>query len=305
MPALLHVLLHGLARVAALAGFVTLALLVSLRMDRVLEPLGRLLLRLPLQARVRLPADPIPDWWQDHLAHNVPLVDRLPADDRERLFRLIQRFLLDIAFEGCAGFAITDEVRVTIAAQACLLLLHMPYPRYTRVRRVLVYPSTFVPRRIDLPQTLSIAREARPALGEAGHSGIVVLSWTAVEAGARNPSDGHNVVVHEFAHMLDIEDGAFDGTPVLDSPSAYQAWARTFAARFERHVARAEQGKRSLVSAYGAENRTEYFATAVEAFFERPLQLRKTEPDLYAQLAAFFRQDPATLTAPPDASGPA
>jgi Mlc titration factor MtfA (ptsG expression regulator) len=288
-------LLLGVLRVLALTGFVSLVFAGLLRLDRLVEPLGRLLARLPLRARVRLPTDPIPDWWDAHLARHVPLVSRLAPERRGRLQRIMQRFLEDIAFEGCAGFEVTDPVRVTIAAQACLLLLEMPFPRYPRVRRVLVYPSTFVPRRIDPEQSLTLPQRARPAAGEAGHSGVVVLSWTGVEHGTRTASDGYNVVVHEFAHMLDGEDGVFDGTPVLDSRSAYRAWARTFADRFARHARRTSRGKRSPVDAYGAENRAEFFATAVEAFFERPQQLRAEEPDVYAQLVSFFRQDPAGL----------
>lgn len=295
MITFLHTMLRGLVGVAAFAGGIAVVFLALRRMERGMAWLGGWLERLPLKPGIRLPTEPVPDWWEAHLRRAVPLVGLLPPDDRERLYRITQRFLHDVRIEGCAGFVITDVVRLTIAAQASLLLLHMPYPRYTRVRSVLVYPGTFVPTRVPLLENLAPGPGAEPAAGEAVHGGTVILSWHGVEATTRDPADGSNVVVHEFAHMLDLEDGAFDGTPMLDSSSAYRAWARTFANRFERHVRRADRGDRSAVSAYGARNRTEFFATAVEAFFERPVQLRAQEPEIYAQLAGFFLQDPATL----------
>jgi hypothetical protein len=258
---------------------------------------------LPLPAAVRLPTDPIPAAWPELVPRQVPLVACLPAHDRERLFRLMQLFLREIPIEGCSGLEVTDEIRVTIAAQACLLLLNMRYPRYTNVRRILIYPSSFVPRTVELHPTGQIVSPEAPLDGEAWQTGVVVLGWDAVQHGTLMPMDGSNVVVHEFAHMLDAEDGSMDGIPVLDSGSAYRAWGALLSAQFAEHVERAERGESTVLDPYGAENRAEFFAVATETFFEQPTALRREHPELYALLVEFFRLDPAAMTADGEGEG--
>jgi Mlc titration factor MtfA (ptsG expression regulator) len=241
---------------------------------------------------VRLPTGPIPATWPELIARQVPLVARLSATDQERIYRLMQLFLRDVPIEGCAGLEVTEEIQVTIAAQACLLLLKMPYPRYTRVDRVLVYPSSFVPKTVSHYGSGHVVRPDAPARGQAWQSGVVILGWDAVQHDTVIATDGDNVVLHEFAHMLDAEDGGMDGVPVLDSATAYRAWAALLAERFDEHVARVERGERTALNAYGAENRAEFFAVATEAFFEKPGDLRKDQPELYALLVDFFKLDP-------------
>lgn len=250
-----------------------------------------------------LPTDPIPEGWSELIGEKVPLAARLSAPDRERLCRLMQLFLRDVPIEGCAGLEVTEEIRVTIAAQACLLLLSMPYPKYTRVRRVLVYPSTFVPKTVALPATGQLVRPDVPLLGQAWTSGVVVLGWDAIERDTRVLTDGKNVILHEFAHMLDAEDGSLDGIPVVESTSAYRAWARLVSAQFADHLVRVERGESTVLDPYGAENRAEFFAVATEAFYETPAELRAAQPDLYALLVDFFKIDPARLTSESDATG--
>jgi Mlc titration factor MtfA (ptsG expression regulator) len=247
---------------------------------------------------VRLPTDPIPTVWPELVARQVPLVARLSAPDQERIYRLMQLFLREVPIEGCAELEVTEEIRVTIAAQACLLLLKMPYPKYTRVDRVLVYPSSFVPKTVGLYGSGQVVRPDVPARGQAWQSGVVILGWDSVQHDTIIATDGDNVVLHEFAHMLDAEDGGIDGMPVLDSASAYRAWAALLSTKFAEHVARVERGERTTLNAYGAENRAEFFAVATEAFFEKPVQLRKDQPDLYALLVDFFKLDPAQQTRP-------
>jgi len=207
----------------------------------------------------------------------------------------MQLFQREVPVEGCAGLEITEEIRVTIAAQACLLLLGMPYPRYTRVRRILVYPSSFIPKTVELPSSGQIARTDVPLRGQAWASGVVVLGWDAVKGDTQVRSDGENVVLHEFAHMLDAEDGSMDGIPVLESSSAYRAWADLLSSEFSEHLARVERGESTTLDPYGAENRAEFFAVATEAFFEKPVQLRSARPDLYSLLVSFFNLDPMAL----------
>lgn len=272
-------------------------------MRRLIRFLRVALSRLSPWAGVRLPTDPVPESWPAMVAERVPLAARLPAEDRERLFRLMQLFLEEVPIEGVAGLEVTEEIRVTIAAQACLLLLRMPYPRYTRVRRVLVYPSTFVPKTAPTLASGHIIPPAVPLRGQAWPMGVVVLGWDAVEHGTVSPRGGGNVVLHEFAHMLDAEDGEMDGTPILDSGAAYRAWSRALSQRFEEHVARTERGEPTLLDPYGAENRAEFFAVATEAFFENPAALGEAEPELYGLLVDFYKLDPAEPRAPTSSPG--
>jgi Mlc titration factor MtfA (ptsG expression regulator) len=257
---------------------------------------------LPFQPRVRFRKEPVPAAWREIVERNVPLAARLPPDDREHLLRLVQVFLHEKPMEG-VGVELTDEIRVTIAAQACLLLLHLDYPCYPTLRRVLVYPAVFRPRRPDLLGFGEVSGEPPPTLGEAWTSGVVVLSWDSSLVGSLSPEGGHNVVLHEFAHVLDAENGEMDGLPVLDRPSAYRTWSYVFRTLYERQVAAAREGEETPLHPYGATNRAEFFAVATEAFFVQPLRLRQTLPDLYDELRKFYRQDPAALeVGPPPAS---
>ena len=278
---------------ARFAGGIAVAVAAYLLIPR----LGRKLHLLPFRPRVRYLREPIPDHWRAIVARNVPLAARLPAGDREHLLRLTQVFLRDKPMEG-VGLELTDEIRVTIAAQACLLLLKLDYPCYPTLRRVLVYPSVFQPRRVELTHFGDIVQEPRPTLGEAWTSGVVVLSWDSSLVGALNPGEGQNVVLHEFAHVLDGENGAMDGLPLLDHPSAFRTWSDVFSALYERQVQETLEGGDPPVHPYGATNRAEFFAVATEAFFTTPAQLEARLPELYAELAKFYRQDPAALSAP-------
>lgn len=260
------------------------------------ERLRDLVSRLSPWAGVRLPTDPVPEAWSAIVTRRVPLAAGLPDEDRERLFRLMQLFLSEVPLEGAGGLEITDEIRVTIAAQACLLLLHMPYPRYTRVRRVLVYPTSFVPRTAPRLTHGHIVPPDIPLRGQAWPTGVVVLGWDAVAHGTVSPTGG-NVVLHEFAHMLDAEDGEMDGIPILDSASAYREWSAALTERFREHAARTARGEETPLDPYGAENRAEFFAVATETFFKTPAALRDGEPELYGLLSDFYGVDPARVSA--------
>ena len=270
--------------------------LVAATAYRLLPRLAPLLRHLPGQPRVRFLPEPIPPSWRDIVARNVPLAARLPAPDRERLLRLAQVFLRDKPMEG-VGLELTDEIRVTVAAQACLLLLNLDYPCYPTLRRVLVYPGVFQPRRVELTRHGALMEEPRPTLGEAWTSGVVVLSWDSSLVGSLNPAEGQNVVLHEFAHVLDGENGAMDGQPLLDHPSAYRTWGYVFRSLYERQVEAVLEGGEAPLHPYGATNPAEFFAVATEAFFTRPADLSRTLPDLYRELRKFYRQDPAELAA--------
>lgn len=246
--------------------------------------------------RERLRRQPFPDEWRHIIERNVPLFRRLPERDREELLGHVQVFLAEKYFEGCGGLELTDEIRVTIAAQACVLLLHRESDYYPRVTSILVYPSTYVAE-----EERSIGGGIWEEGGEVrlGHThermGVIVLAWDAALHGSRIWGDGPNVVLHEFAHQLDFENASTDGTPALESRQQYLSWARVLGAEYDELRRADAVGEESFIDTYGAQNPAEFFAVVTEVFFERPRDLRTRHPELYAELSRFYRQDPASL----------
>jgi MtfA peptidase len=244
--------------------------------------------------RKKLRAQPFPPAWEAIAEARVPIYGKLTPSDRDELHGLVQVFLDEKTFEGAKGLEITDEIRVTIAVQACLLLLHRDVDDFPRLRTILVYPSDYVAPSHRRDEAGVVHEGAEGRLGESWHHGLVVLSWDAVRRGTVDVRDGHNVVLHEFAHQLDSEDGSANGAPLLaPSPSAYAAWARVLGESYADLVETVHRDRSSVLRDYGATNPAEFFAVATEAFFERPLRLKREEPALYEQLASFYRQDPA------------
>jgi MtfA peptidase len=258
--------------------------------------------------RARLARMPFPHEWRRILRRRVPLVRRLPADLRLQLQRLVQRFIAEVPFIGCAGQVIDDEVRVTIAAQASLLLLNRG-GGFEGLREVLVYPGAFAVNRVH-PGDAGVLHEQRNVLlGESHGRGAVVLSWQDTLESAADPDDGRNVVIHEFAHRLDQDNGAANGAPWLgpeNRRTGYAEWARVFGAEFEALRARMAAGGTAdeggdagvgLISPYGATDPAEFFAVVSELFFERPADLRREHAALYEQLRRVYRTDPAAWQA--------
>lgn len=243
--------------------------------------------------RTRIRSQPFPEAWETILRNNVPFDALLSPDEKQALREDIQVFLDEKRLEGCGGLEITDEIRVTIAAQACFLLLHREYDGYPSLATILVYPGAYAaPGEHTQPDgTVSDGPQGR--LGESWHRGPVVLSWDDVLKGARDIHDGRNVVFHEFAHQLDSQDGPADGAPSLERRSQYIAWARVLGAAYEQLLADLEHHRRTLLDAYGATNPAEFFAVVTECFFEQGPQLKRRHPELYAQLQGFYGQDPA------------
>ncbi|MGH7613902.1 MAG: zinc-dependent peptidase [Gemmatimonadales bacterium] len=235
-----------------------------------------------------------PAAWRALIERNVPVTRALNADESARLLDLVTQFVREKQFDGGGGLEITEEMKVVVAAQACLLILNLDAGCYPRVRSVVMYPGTFVPRVPPLDRQLYLGPISHPAplLGEHVR-GVVVLSWESVGRDPTEAREGQNVVLHEFAHELDREDGYVDGVPLLEAPSSTREWARVLQQRFEELGGAALQGEPDLLSAYGATNRAEFFAVATETFFERPVELRQRYPDLYEELKGFYRQDPA------------
>ncbi len=245
-----------------------------------------------------LQAQPFPKEWLVTIERNVLFFHRLAASDQVELLGHTQVFLAEKRFEGCDGLEITDEVRVTIAAQACLLLLHRKNNYFPRLLTILVYPSTYVAedRRHVHGHVWQEGKMAR--LGETGRwLDAIVLAWDAVRSGAADPSDGKNVVLHEFAHQLDYENYAEDGAPALATRDQRLSWQEVMRAEFVSLRAADETGIPTLLDTYGATNPAEFFAVSTEAFFERPRALRARHPKLYAELRSYFHQDPIEYSA--------
>jgi hypothetical protein len=242
--------------------------------------------------RARIRRQPFPAPWRQVLRERMPAFAALPADLQLQLKKHVQMLLADVPFIGCAELAITDEMRVLIAAQASLLLLNRPAGAFGQLRQVLVYPGPFVVQRTQADGA-GLAHESRRTLsGESWQQGQVVLSWADVLAGAADPGDGHNVVIHEFAHQLDQATGAANGAPWLGRPQRYARWARVLGDEFEALQRRLAQGVPGLIDAYAAQDPAEFFAVASEHFFEQPAALAAAHPMLYRELALYYRVDP-------------
>ena len=242
--------------------------------------------------RRRLLARPVPSEWSGYLEKNVALYRILPADLRDQLHRHMQVFLGEKDFEGCGGLVVTVEMRVTVAAQACLLLLNRPTGYFPGLNAILVYPSAYVVESTRRDGYIQLPDEREIHLGESWSNGTLVLSWSDVHNTAHDLRDGHNLVLHEFAHQLDTEDGSGDGIPILEQQSQYFHWAEVLNREYQHLVKQTRLGKKDVIQAYGATNPAEFFAVATEAFFEKPILMHRKHPELYEELKSFYKIDP-------------
>jgi MtfA peptidase len=244
--------------------------------------------------RERLRAEPVPEHWRRMIEVRVPAFGRLSAEDQRELLGHTRVLLEEKHFEGAGGLLMRDEVRLTIAVQAALLLLRRDTDYFPRLKSIIVYPTGYVSSEATRDDS-GIWTEGDESL--LGHTQrdlrAIVLSWDDVRAGAADPDDGSNLVLHEFAHQLDFEDGSTDGTPALDSGSQVRSWAEVMGHELESLRAAADAGESTLLDAYGAEDPAEFFAVATETFFERGAELRRRHPQLYEELRRFYHQDPA------------
>ncbi|MBP9904845.1 MAG: zinc-dependent peptidase [Rhodoferax sp.] len=242
--------------------------------------------------RQALRRQPFPEAWRHILRQRVPLYQKLPTDLQLKLKGHIQILLAEKQFTGCQGLTIDDDMRVTIAAHAGLLLLNRPAAYYPNLRQILVYPGSFVVQR-DHTDGVGVAHRARQVLaGESWSQGQVVLSWQDTVDGAAIPDDGQNVAIHEFAHQLDQQTGWANGAPELAHPSQYQAWAAVLGEEFRTLQARVTRGAPSLLGDYAATDPAEFFAVASEVFFEQPGAMAQEHPALYQQFTQYYQVDP-------------
>ena len=246
--------------------------------------------------RKKLAEMPFSTAWEEIVRRNVAHYCMLDAAAQTHLKALIQIFIAEKNWEGCGGLELTDEIRVTISAQACLLLLGLPHEFYRNVLTILVYPSTVVPPKQKLGHfeiALAPVEATHPIIGQAFQQGPVILIWDVILNGSRHPEQGHNVVYHEFAHKLDMLDGAADGTPPLRERKEFQDWVVICSREYLRLKSEVKAGRKSFLGAYGATNEAEFFSVATEEFFDRPLGMIEHSPDLYRVLQEYYRQDPA------------
>jgi Mlc titration factor MtfA (ptsG expression regulator) len=243
--------------------------------------------------RRKILATPFPRDWQDYLHHNVAHYRYLTAREQAKLRDDLRIFIAEKNWEGCGGLVMTEEIQVTVAAHACLLVLALEHNYFDRVRSILVYPHGYRADGERLGRDGLVHAGGEGRLGEAWYRGPVVLSWSDVRAEGRNPRLGHNVVFHEFAHQLDMLDGVLNGTPPLGGPEQAARWKAVMTAEYQRLIDESGQGRATLLDQYGTTDEGEFFAVATECFFDLPAEMRLRHPQLYDLLRDYYRQDPA------------
>jgi Mlc titration factor MtfA (ptsG expression regulator) len=245
--------------------------------------------------RKELTQAPFPPLWEDIVRRNVAHYCMLDDAERGHLRALIQVFIAEKNWEAAGGLELTDEIRVTISAQACLLVLGLPHNYYRNVESIIVYPSTVVPPQRKpgfFETTIAPVKVEAPIIGQAFQQGPVIIIWDAALRSSRHPEHGHNVIYHEFAHKLDMLDGTADGTPPLRDRAEYRDWIMTCSREYLRLRHDTEKGGHSFLDAYGATSEAEFFAVATEQFFDQPQLMIKHAPDLYRVLKDYYCQDP-------------
>lgn len=247
---------------------------------------------LPAYRLKRVLQRPFPAHFSAILAQNIAVYRNMPADLQQQLQFLIKQFLYEKKFVGCADLSINDEIRVTIAGQACLLLLNKTPRIYPSLSHILVYPSAFIAPRSEIGLGGIVTHADRSMAGESWSDGRVILAWDHVQHGGHNFYDGHNVVLHEFAHQLDSETGQTNGAPLLPSQAGYQRWSAVLSQEFERLQEAAQFQNESLMDHYGATNPAEFFAVATETFYAKPHQMAQWHPALFEEFRKYYRVDP-------------
>jgi Mlc titration factor MtfA (ptsG expression regulator) len=239
--------------------------------------------------RKELSKKPFPVEYTALLEKQLPFYKTLPDELKKRLHGKVLVFLDEVRFEGCGGLELDDEIRLTIAGQASMLLLNNEDSYYNIITTVLVYPSAYLAKQALPDGTI---KEESVRLGESWTTGTVVLAWDNVQQGIKNTNDGHDVVLHEFTHQLDQEDGSGNGAPILEGNSSYASWSRVLGKEYKEHKKRTKKFKKTVMDRYGATNPAEFFAVATETFFEKPEQLQQKHPELFEELKNYYNIDP-------------
>lgn len=254
---------------------------------------------LPRWRLQRVLSRPMPAAWRDILRSNIPIYAQMSGDLQHQLDRLVQQFLYQKKFVGCAGLEVDQLMRLTIAGQACLLLLNRPTRVYPELHTILIYPSAFMVPRKQVDEAGVVTEARQDLLGESWGDGRVILAWDHVRRGAADWTDGQNVVLHEFAHQLDSESGSNNGAPYLGSQTSYRTWSEVLSRDFANLRTDALYRQPSVMDHYGATSPAEFFAVATETFFEKPWQMSERHAALFAELLKYYRVDPRAWLAQP------
>jgi Mlc titration factor MtfA (ptsG expression regulator) len=242
--------------------------------------------------RNRLQRRPFPPLWNAIIENNLPIYLYLEPDERKRLQGHIQVFLTEKQFIGCRGLQVTEEMKIIIAAVACLLLLNERGQYFPKLRSILVYPSAYIVKETTAIDNYVVEERSVARLGESWTKDQLILSWEQIKQDTVNWQDGHNVILHEFAHQLDQEDGKAEGVPILKHSSDYPIWAKVMSEAYQQLCNDVLQGVNNVIDSYGATNPAEFFAVATETFFEKPHQLLSDYPAVYQQLQSYYQLDP-------------
>ncbi|MGA0934897.1 MAG: M90 family metallopeptidase [Pseudohongiellaceae bacterium] len=237
----------------------------------------------------RILAKTVPPDWLARIREAIPFYDRLLQTEQQQLLDNIRLFLAKKRFYGCAGLMVTDRIRLTIAAQACLLLLNRKTSLYTRLKPFVVYPDALISYHGRHNDDGTLSDHGNGLLGESWHYGKIILSWDDVQRGVCNP---HNVVLPEFSHQLDSESGSANGAPVRHTNS-YTIWASILSHEFAGLTDGFQHHHTSVMDYFGATNPAEFFAVATETFFEKPDQLKGRHPALFEVLKTYYAVDPS------------
>ncbi|WP_408962533.1 M90 family metallopeptidase [Pseudanabaena mucicola] len=239
-----------------------------------------------------LKQEKFPNHWLHIIESNVPIYQNLTTEQQRELRGHVQVFLKEKQLIGCLGLQITEEIRVTIAAMACLLLFCDRKTYFPNLKSILVYPHAYIVNETVMNDRYIVEERRVARLGESWSKDQLILSWEQVKQDSLNWEDGHNVVLHEFAHQLDQEDGEAEGVPILPRSLDYAVWSKVMTAEFLQFCDRIAKGNRTVMDSYGATNPAEFFAVATETFFEKPHQLNQKHQDLYELLQRYYRLDP-------------
>ena len=242
--------------------------------------------------RQSLKSKPFPLHWVAIIQQNLPLYQHLPQPLQKRLHGHVNVLLAEKQFVGCGGLQITEEIKLTIAAVASLLLLNERGEYYPKLCSILVYPSAYLVKQTPPIGNYVVQETTVVRLGESWTRDRVVLSWKQIQYDTQHWQDGHNVILHEFAHQLDSESGTANGVPILELQSDYVTWAKVFTREYQQLIINVERGGQTVMDAYGTINPAEFFAVATETFFEKPKQMAQQNPALYNQLKRYYKLEP-------------
>lgn len=243
--------------------------------------------------RRRLLATEFPPAWNDLLPTHCRHFSKLTSAEQQRLRDDLRILIAEKHWEGCGGLAITDEMRVTISAHAALMGLGFPTSPFDRLQSILIYPDTFVGKRTTRMTDGGWLETNEPRLGEAWYQGPVILVWREIREQCIDAPDGRNVIIHEFAHLLDMADHDVNGVPAMENKQQYETWLDVTTSEYERLQRQTRLGRHTVIDSYGATDPAEFFAVASESFFEQPRRLKAEVPRLYDVLKSYYRQDPA------------